>query len=82
MNEILTVSAKGQITIPAGVRVKFGIKPGDKIIGESHESGFVLRKPIDFFTLEGCLRGAAARLPDDEEELLTPEIGREIMERR
>jgi AbrB family looped-hinge helix DNA binding protein len=79
MNEIMTVSAKGQVTIPVNVRLKFGIMPGDKIIGELRESGFILRKPLDFFELEGCIPGS--RLPDDEEDLLTPKIGREIMER-
>ncbi|MDR2668934.1 MAG: AbrB/MazE/SpoVT family DNA-binding domain-containing protein [Desulfovibrio sp.] len=78
MNDIMTVSAKGQITIPVDVRVKFEIKPGDKLIGEVSENGFVLKKPLDFFSLKGRLSGSC---PDNEEDLLTPEVGRQIMER-
>lgn len=79
MSEIMTVSTKGQITIPIAVREKYGIKPGDKIFGEMTEHGFMLRKPIDFFSLRGCL--SLGKMPDNEEELLTPEIGKMIMER-
>jgi AbrB family looped-hinge helix DNA binding protein len=79
MNDnILTVSPKGQITIPAEIRAKFGILPGDRIIGELSESGFNLRKPLDIFSLKGCIPGSC---PDNEEDLLTPEVGRQILER-
>jgi AbrB family looped-hinge helix DNA binding protein len=78
MNNIMTVSAKGQITIPADVRVKFGIKPGHKLIGEVSANGFILKKPLDFFSLKGSIPGSC---PDNEEDLLTPEVGRQIMER-
>jgi hypothetical protein len=46
---------------------------------EPHENGFFLKKPADIFALEGFLSGV--HIPDDEEELLTPEAGRRIMER-
>ena len=79
MTEIMTVSTKGQITIPAAVRAKFGINAGDKVIGEFLDNVFLIKKPIDFFSLKGCFSGG--HIPDDEEELLTPEMGRQIMER-
>jgi AbrB family looped-hinge helix DNA binding protein len=78
MNDIMTVSAKGQITIPADVRVKFGIRPGDRIIGEVFEDRFILKKPLDFFSLKGSIPGSC---PDNEEDLLTPEVGRQITAR-
>jgi hypothetical protein len=34
---------------------------------------------LDIFSLKGFLSGV--HIPDDEEELLTPEIGRRMMER-
>jgi AbrB family looped-hinge helix DNA binding protein len=80
MGEIMIVSAKGQITIPAAVRAKFGIKAGDKIVGEYIGRAFVIKKPLDFFSLKGYLSGAP--MPNDEEDLLTPEMGRQIMERK
>jgi AbrB family looped-hinge helix DNA binding protein len=79
MAEMLTVSAKGQITIPAALREKYGIKAGDRIFAETRDTGFFLKKPMDIFALEGFLSGG--RIPDDEEDLLTPEMGRQIMER-
>ena len=79
MPEMMIVSTKGQITIPAAVRAKFGIKAGDKVVGEYTDDAFVIKKPIDFFSLKGCFPGG--HIPDDEEDLLTPEMGRQIMER-
>ena len=79
MAEMMIVSTKGQITIPAAVRAKFGIKAGDKIIGEFTGDAFVIKKPVDFFSLKGCFSGG--HIPDDEEDLLTTEMGRRIMER-
>ena len=79
MADIMVVSTKGQITIPATGRTKFGIKAGDKIIGEYSENAFVIKKPVDFFSLKGCFSGGC--VPDNEEDLLTPEMGRQIMER-
>jgi AbrB family looped-hinge helix DNA binding protein len=80
MSEIMIVSTKGQITLPARVRAQFGIKAGDRIIGEYSQGGFVIKKPLDFFSLKGSLAGG--KMPDDEEDLLTPEIGKQIMERK
>ncbi|MCL1875732.1 MAG: AbrB/MazE/SpoVT family DNA-binding domain-containing protein [Synergistaceae bacterium] len=79
MSEVMIVSTKGQVTIPAAVRAKFGIKAGDKVFGEYSDNAFVIKKPIDFFSLKGCFSGG--RIPDNEEDLLTPEMGRKIMER-
>jgi AbrB family looped-hinge helix DNA binding protein len=79
MSETLTVSTKGQITIPASVREKYGIKAGDRLFTEEQEKGFLIRKPKDIFALQGFLSGV--HIPDNEEELLTPEMGRQIMER-
>ena len=79
MAELMVVSVKGQITIPAAIRAKFGIKAGDKVIGEYLDNSFVIKKPVDFFSLKGCFSGG--HIPDDEEELLSPEMGRQIMDR-
>jgi len=79
MPDIMTVSSKGQITIPASVRAKYGIQPGDKIYGDVLEKGYLLKKPADIFELQGFLSGV--HIPDDEEELLTPEFGRKLLER-
>ena len=79
MSELITVSSKGQITIPLSLREKYAIQAGDKLFTEPHKDGFLIKKPKDIFALEGFLSGV--HIPDDEEELLTPEVGRRIMER-
>jgi len=49
-----------------------GIKSGDRIIWEGLESKLAIRKPPDFFSQGGSLH--LGTIPDNEEELLTPEI--------
>jgi bifunctional DNA-binding transcriptional regulator/antitoxin component of YhaV-PrlF toxin-antitoxin module len=78
LSESMTVSSKGQITIPSSLREKYGIRAGDKLFPEAHETGFFIKIPKDIFALEGFLSGV--HIPDDEEDLLTPETGRQIME--
>ncbi|MDR3170928.1 MAG: AbrB/MazE/SpoVT family DNA-binding domain-containing protein [Treponema sp.] len=79
MSEVMVVSTKGQITLPSRVRTKFGIKAGDRIIGEYSEDGFMIKKPLDFFSLKGSLGGG--KIPANEEDLLSPDVGRHILER-
>jgi AbrB family looped-hinge helix DNA binding protein len=45
MSDMLTVSAKGQITLPADLRVDFGINAGDKVFAERTEIGYVIKRP-------------------------------------
>jgi AbrB family looped-hinge helix DNA binding protein len=43
MTALLTVSSKGQITLPVNVRVKYGLKAGDKVFGEEVAGGFIIK---------------------------------------
>jgi AbrB family looped-hinge helix DNA binding protein len=79
MSGMSKVMSKGQVTIPAFMREKYNIKAGDVITWEEIENLIVLRKPVDFFSLGGSL--PLGSIPDDEEDLLNPEMGRRIMER-
>ena len=45
MPDMLTVSTKGQITLPVDLRTEYGIEAGDKIFGERTEIGYVIRRP-------------------------------------
>jgi len=45
MPDMLTVSTKGQITLPVDLRVEYGLEAGDKIFGERTDEGYVLRRP-------------------------------------
>ena len=43
MRETVIVSNRGQITLPAQVRKRLGIKPGSVVLVEEREGEFVLR---------------------------------------
>lgn len=74
MAEFLSsISAKGQVTIPAGVRRRLGVRPGDRVAFIVTESGTVELRPARF-TLESVL-GSVPALPDE-----TADLDREIVE--
>jgi len=43
MGENIIVSSRGQITLPAGMRKKLGIKPGGVVIAEDRGGEVILR---------------------------------------
>jgi len=43
MQENLVVSARGQITLPATLRKRFGIRPGDVVIVQDRDGELVLK---------------------------------------
>ncbi len=43
MKETLTVSSRGQITLPAEVRERLGIRPGGVVVLEEQEGGVMVR---------------------------------------
>ena len=45
MPDMLTVSTKGQITLPADLRAEYGIEAGGKIFCERMDIGYVIRRP-------------------------------------
>jgi AbrB family looped-hinge helix DNA binding protein len=45
MPDMMTISTKGQITLPANLRTKYGLKAGDKIFGEKTPMGYLLKRP-------------------------------------
>ncbi|MCP4044337.1 MAG: AbrB/MazE/SpoVT family DNA-binding domain-containing protein [Gammaproteobacteria bacterium] len=46
MSETLVVSSRGQITLPAALRKRFGLKHGDVVILEDHGNEVVLKPGI------------------------------------
>lgn len=61
---ILTVSAKGQVTLPVRMRRKLGIQAPDRLLIESVDDAIIIRRPPDLFGLKGFLGKA---LPAAEE---------------
>lgn len=54
---ITTVTRKGQVTIPASVRQKLGIKTGQKVIFTTRKGSAELKPALDFFSFRGALKG-------------------------
>jgi AbrB family looped-hinge helix DNA binding protein len=79
MNTASKMTSKGQLTVPSYIRSKFSFNVGDTIEFEEKEDFVIIRKPKNLMDYIGCLDGA--NLPDDLEELLTPEVGKSILER-
>ena len=52
---IATVSRKGQVTLPARMRRKLGIKPQDRVVIETHEDAILIKRAKDLFELKGFL---------------------------
>ena len=51
MHENLVVSGRGQITLPAALRKRFGIRPGDVVIVEDRD-GEIILKPAAILEIE------------------------------
>ena len=56
MTEILTMSQRGQVTLPVGLRAEYGLRAGDKIFMEKTKDGYLLRGPKkNLLEYAGCL---------------------------
>lgn len=55
--QLVTVTTKGQVTIPKNIREKLGLVPGDKVIFEEDKNAVKVRPAPDFFSFRGALKG-------------------------
>jgi AbrB family looped-hinge helix DNA binding protein len=56
--EIITMSGKGQVVIPARVRRNFGLRKGDKLRLEIGDKSIkLIPKTVDLTTLVGSIKG-------------------------
>ena len=71
MQETLVVSSRGQITLPAVLRKRFGIKRGDVLILEDRGNVIVLKPgvvlEVEYFSDEQIAEWDAADVLPDEE---------------
>ena len=73
---ICTITSKSQITIPKAVRVRMGLRPGDKIDFVEENGSYVLRKHFDespFAKWRGYLKHLEGRTSDELVEELRGE---------
>ncbi len=61
MRQTLIVSHRGQLTLPANLRKRFGIKNGGAIILEERDNELVLKPAmvleVEMYTTSRCWRG-------------------------
>ena len=78
MPDTLLVSGRGQITLPAAVRKRLGIRPGGVVIAEERGSELVLR-PAAVLALETYTTEQIVRW--DAEDRMTPAARRKLNKR-
>ena len=78
MRDNLTVSSRGQITLPAGLRKKLGIESGGTVIAEERNGEVVLR-PAVILEIEMYSDDDISRW--DEEDRLDEKSRRAILEK-
>jgi AbrB family looped-hinge helix DNA binding protein len=54
--EMVTLSSKGQIVIPAGVRKRMKLKVKDRLMIEEEEGGILLKPVVKLSTMSGRYR--------------------------
>jgi len=79
MSVAVKIKSKGQVTVPLIIRSKLNFNTGDTVLFEVRNDEIVMRKPKNLLDYEGFL--GKANLPDNEEELLTPDVAIRILER-
>lgn len=81
MKENIVVSGRGQITLPASLRRRLGIKAGGVLVAEDREGELVLRPAavveLDTYTDEEISRwDREDRLPPGERSRILKKVGR------
>jgi len=61
---ISTISTKGQVTLPARMRRRLGLRPNDRVLIQEADDAILIKRAADFFELEGFL---GQPLPEAEE---------------
>jgi len=56
-----TISTKGQITLPAALRRKLGVRAHDRVVIEGTNEAIVIRRAADFLELKGAFGMALPR---------------------
>jgi antitoxin PrlF len=75
----VTITSKGQMTLPKDIRDDLKIKPGDKLIIEKQGDGYVLRPQRSALELFGMLKRPGQRAASIEE--MDEAIEEEVWER-
>lgn len=75
---ISTVSTKGQVTIPAAIRKKYGLCPNDRVDFITEGDRIILVPVKTLRDFRGAVAGSGA--PDDERQAAKNAVARRIIE--
>jgi len=79
MSEILTISQRGQVTLPVSLRAEYSLKAGDKIFLDKTKNGYLLRAPKKkLLEYAGCLSSPYSI--EEEEDIAKEGLGRHVLE--
>jgi len=79
MTEILTMSQRGQVTLPVELRAEYGLKAGDKIFVEKTKNGYLLRGPKkNLLEYAGCLTSVYS--VEEEEERAKAGLSQHVLD--
>ena len=79
MPEILTMSQRGQVTLPVSLRAEYGLKAGDKIFMEKTKDGYLIRGPKKtLLEYAGCLTSSYS--VEEEEERAKEGLSQHVLE--
>ena len=79
MPEILTISQRGQVTLPVNLRKEYGLKAGDKIFIEKTKDGYLIRGPKkNLLEYAGCL--SSPYTIEDEEQKAKEGLSQHVLE--
>lgn len=56
MEQVVTITSQGQLTIPKTIREKFGIRGAVKAVVNLQDDAILVRPQGDFWSLSGILR--------------------------
>ncbi|GHU02973.1 hypothetical protein FACS1894186_8280 [Alphaproteobacteria bacterium] len=79
-NTASKITSKGQLTVPCYIRAQSGLAVGDTVEFETKDDYIIIRKAKNLMDYVGCL--GRANLPDDLEELMTPDVAAGMVERK
>jgi len=56
--QLMTLTTKGQVTIPQDIRMYLGLKSGDQVLFEKNNKTIEVRPAPNFFSFRGALIGS------------------------
>ena len=77
MAQAVSVTSKGQVTIPVDIREHLGITAGSKVVFERQEDVVVVKPRVDFLSLKGSVQAQAKVSDEKADEMVAQFMAKE-----